>query len=453
LPGTKAKGKRMYRTILLLIIVSVCYRNLYSQTDTAKLNSYFNLLEKNQKVMGSVCLYADSVFIYDKATGYADVVKNKKSNVYTQYRIGSISKMFTAVMMLQLIEEKKISLDAKLSQYFPGIKNSSKITIEQLLNHRSGIENFTNEADYTSYMEKPQTPEQLIAIFEKLPSDFEPGSQFSYSNTNYVLLTFIIEKITKSSYAEQLIRRICARAMLADTRVGGKINTNSNEAQSYNFAQGRWAATTETDLSVACGAGNIISTSKDLCLFIAALFEGKLISQTMLGKMKTMRDGYGLGMVQFPFGERKFYGHTGGIDNFQSMLAYNEADKTAVCITGNGFDYSINEIAIALLSVHYGLPFTLPDFEKKVDRAFAANSPEGIYGNGKTGMKITVFKEKDQMMAQATGQQAFPLTAISEYEYKFDLAGIRILFMKNEAGDLMQFKLTQGGKDLLFSRE
>jgi D-alanyl-D-alanine carboxypeptidase len=403
--------------------------------------------------MATVCLYTDSVFKYDKAIGFADVAQNKKANVYTQYRIGSISKMFTAVMMLQLVEEKKISLDAKLSQYFPGIKNSSKITIEQLLNHRSGIENFTNEADYTSYMDKPHTTEQLLAIFEKLPSDFEPGSQFSYSNTNYVLLTFIIEKITKSTYAEQLLRRVCARAMLADTRVGGKINTHRNEAQSYQFASDQWVTASETDLSVAGGAGNIVSTAKDLCLFIAALFDGKLLSARMLEKMKDIRDGYGLGMVKFPFGKKVFYGHTGGIDGFESMLAYNEDDKTAMCITGNGFNYSINEIAIGLLSINYGLPFSVPDFEKKKESVQVSKAPEGIYNNEKMGMKITVFKEKDQLMAQATGQQAFALTEIAALDYKFDAAGIRILFMTNEAGNITQFKLMQGGMNLIFVRD
>ncbi len=437
---------------LILLLICFC-TNAIAQKDTSKLNKYFTQLEKNNKAMTSVCLYDKGVFTYDRAIGYADAEKKIRSNVYTHYRIGSISKLFTAVMIMQLVEEKKVTLDTKLKTYFPTIRNSDKITITHLLNHRSGIENFTNEEAYAGYMESPKSEKELITIFEKLSSDFEPDTKFSYSNTNYVLLTFIIEKITKSTYAEQLLKRICAKAVLADTRVGGKISTENNEAQSYNFENGRWVKTTETDMSIPRGAGNIVSTARDLCLFIEALFEGKLVSKSSLGQMKTIKDGYGYGMLQFPFYAKKFYGHTGGIDGFQSMLAYNEEDKLVFCILGNGYNYSINDIAITLLSAYYDKPYEIPSFEKRVLNAAESKSLEGVYGNNKINMKITIFKKDEKLMAQATGQDAFPLDKVSEFEYKFEAGGIHLSFTKEKNDLVTGFRLKQGGMDLLFDKE
>ncbi len=426
---------------------------LQAQTDTAKLNQYFDLLEKNNKAMVSVFLTKNDSIIYQRAIGYSVAENKKPSNVYTAYRIGSISKMFTAVMVLQLVDEKKLKLDTKLSEFFPTMKNSQQITIEHLLKHRSGIENFTNAADYTTYMQKPQSKESMLSLCEKMNSEFAPGTKFSYSNTNYVLLTFIIERVTKSTFAAELLKRICAKAGLSDTRVGGPINPAANEAYSYDFENDQWKKSSETDMSVPGGAGNIVSTAKDLCTFIKVLFEGKLIPTHLLEKMKTLQDGYGLGMVKFPFGARIFYGHTGGIDGFQSMLGYNEADHTAMCILGNGFNYANNHIAIALLSGYYNEAFQLPDFSKKAKNPVLSKSLEGEYNNEKINMRIKVFQENAEWKAQAQGQSAFPLTKVSALEYHFVAGGIQMIFIEDQNKNISGFKLLQGGMELLFERD
>lgn len=449
----------IFNKILKHFLFSVCTlfffgQSVLAQIDTAKLNQYFAKLEKNDKAMTSVCIYKNGLFEYDRAIGFADVLKKQKANVYTLYRIGSISKMFTAVMILQLIEEKKLGFDTKLEKFYPTIKNSHLITMEQLLNHHSGIANFTNQDDYKSYMERPHTKQEMLDIFNKLGSDFAPNSEYQYSNTNYVLLTFILEDITKHTYAEELLKRVCAKAILGDTHVGGKINTANNEAQSYSYENNAWTAETETDLSVPQGAGNIVSTAKDLCLFIEALFHGKLISMPMLEKMKMLKDGYGYGMLRFPFGKKWFYGHTGGIDGFQSMLGYNEEDKVAFCSVGNGYNYPMNSVAIAMLSAVYDLPYEIPSFINKGKISdIDSKTKEGIYHSNKLDMKITISKKNDTLMAQATNQAAFPLEKVSDMEYKFDLGGIKILFEKEKNDAILHMRLLQGGMDIVFDKE
>lgn len=425
---------------------------MMAQFNTGKMDSVLRQLDKHDKAMMTIAMTENNATICEGYTGYADVEKKIKNNVYTQFRIGSISKLFTAVLVMQLVEEKKIKLENKLSEYIKEMPNSDKINIEQLLCHRSGLANYTDQEDYTTYNEKPISQAELIKKLAALKPDFAPGEKFEYSNTNYALLTIILEKVGKDTYANLLRKRICAKANLSETSVGAKIQSDSNQAQSYNYELGKWVKSGETDMSIPLGAGNIISTSVDLCKFIEALFAHKLVSKSSLDNMMNMRDGYGLGMIRMPFGKLWYYGHTGGIDGFQSMLAYNPEKKHAFCILGNGFNFSTNDIAIAMLSIYHNVPYVVPNFENKASSNISTGK-EGVYKNQKVGMDITIKQDGEQLMAQATGQSAFPLEKVSDMKYKFEAAGIEIEFLPNEKGNVHAFKLKQGGMDLVFEKE
>jgi D-alanyl-D-alanine carboxypeptidase len=425
---------------------------LFAQFNTAKMDSVLNQLDKHNKAMVSIAMTEKNAIICEGFTGYADVEKNKKNNVYTQFRIGSISKLFTAVMLMQLVEEKKIKLDNKLSEYFGEMPNADKITIEQLLSHRSGLANYTSQQDYTTYNQKPITHEELLKKLAALKPDFAPGEKYEYSNTNYALLTLIIEKVTKKNYADILRQRVCAKANLSETRVGAQINSDANEAHSYDYELGKWVKSSETDMSIPLGAGNIISTSVDLCKFIEALFDLKLVSKASLENMMTMRDGYGLGMIRLPFGKMWHYGHTGGIDGFQSLLAYNPEQKHAFCILGNGYNYNMNDLAIAMLSIYHKVPYTVPNFDKK-QSANTMDGKPGLYKSSKMGMDISIKEEDGKLSAQATGQSAFPLERVSDMKYKFDAAGIEIEFLTNDKQIIHAFRLKQGGMEFVFEKE
>jgi len=438
---------------IFTFIVLLFSKSIIAQIDSLKLDSLMLQLDKHQKAMVSVALSERGQLIYQRTIGYADVEKKQRANVFTPYRIGSISKMFTAVMTLQLIEEKKLALNTTLNTFYPTLPNASKITIEQLLSHRSGLENFTANENYLSYHTQPKTEQELISMFEKGKTDFEPDAMHSYSNTNYVLLSFILEKITKKSYVDLLRIRICAKANLGDTYVGGQINAEKNEALSYEYENNTWVKSAETDMSIPRGAGNIVSTTHDLSSFIEALFDGKLITQQSLTKMLDLKDGYGLGIIRIPFGKNWFYGHNGGIDGFQSMLAYNQEKKATICILGNGYNYPMNTIAIALLSAYYGKPFAIPSFEQKTISLDKLKNFDGVYNNEKLGVKITIKDDNGTLTAQATGQGAFPLEKVNELSYKFEAAKLEITFIKDTDGGIRSFNLKQGGMDLLFNRE
>jgi len=440
----------MIKRILLGLLLAGTLQTLNAQSlNKAKLDSFFNALNVHNKGMGSVAIASNGNVIYQNAIGYSQLNGDIKTpaTVKTKYRIGSITKMFTATMVFQLIEEGKLSLTTSLSKYFPQMPNATKITIGEMLSHRSGLHNFTNDAMYLTYMHTPQTEAAMLTIMATEKPDFEPDAKAEYSNTNFVLLGYIIEKITGKLYKEELKRRITSKIGLTDTYYGGNANIANNEAYSYTFAD-KWQQQPETDMSVPGGAGAIVSTPTDLVKFIDALFDGKLISAGSLEHMKTMRDNYGMAMFVIPFYDKKAYGHNGGIDGFSSVLAYFPDDKLSVSYITNGVIYSVNDVLIAVLSIYLNKQFTIPEFKTIGLKASELEKYTGNYSSAQMPLKIVVTINNTTLAAQATGQGQFPLEAVGANKFVYNPAGITMLFDPDKG----QFTLLQGGQSYLFTK-
>jgi D-alanyl-D-alanine carboxypeptidase len=440
----------MIKKIFLGLLLAGTLNILDAQTfNKAKLDSFFYALNVHNKGMGSAAIASNGEVVYQDAIGYSQVNGDAKTpaTVKTKYRIGSITKMFTATMIFQLIEEGKLSLNTPLATYFPQMPNATRITIGEMLDHRSGLHNFTNDSLYRTYMTRPQTEAAMLAIMAKEKPDFEPDTKAQYSNTNFVLLGYIIEKITGRPYREELKKRVTSKIDLTDTYYGGKADVANNEAYSYSFMD-KWQQQPETDMSIPGGAGAIVSTPTDLVKFITALFDGKLISAGSLEQMKTMRDNYGMAMFVIPFYDKKSYGHTGGIDGFSSMLAYFPEDKLAVAYISNGTVYTTNDVMIAILSIYFNKPFTIPEFKTIAVKTSDLDKYTGNYSSAQMPLKIAITRNNNILMAQATGQGQFPLEAVSATKFVFSAAGITMLFDPDKG----QFTLLQGGQSYLFTK-
>lgn len=371
-----------------------------------------------------------------------------KANEATQYRIGSISKTFTATMIFQLIDEEKLSLNTTLDKFYPAVANASKITVGNLLSHRSGIHSFTNDAEYLQYMTMPKTQEEMVAIITASKPDFEPGTKTEYSNSNYVLLGYIVEKITKKSYAENLKQRITSKLNLTATHYGGKTDVTKHESYSYKMTQ-KWELQPETDLSIPGGAGALVSTPVELTQFITALLQGKLTSAQSLEQMKTMQDGMGMGLFKVPYHSESGYGHNGSIDGFVSSAYYFPGGAYAVAICSNGISYPFNDILIAVLSACYNNPIAIPSFKSITLKPEDLDKYLGLYSSNDIPLKVTITKTDNVLTAQATGQSAFPLTPIEKDKFTFDSAGITMEFNPAEE----TFRLKQGGGNFLFRKD
>jgi CubicO group peptidase (beta-lactamase class C family) len=436
------------KKLLVLLVVLVSVPTFAQNFNKAKIDSLFQVLETKDKYMGSVAVSENGKIIYTNAIGKEDMASNTKATVSTKYRIGSISKMFTSVLIFKAIEEKKLSLNQTIASYFPSIENATKITIGNLLNHRSGIYNFTSAAEYDGYSAQPKTNEEMVAIIAKGNSVFEPNSKGDYSNSNYVLLSYILEDVYKKPYATLVQTKIAKPLGLKNTYFGGKISVANNESYSYNYTD-KWNKATETDMSIPMGAGGMVSTPTDLNQFIEALFSGKLISVASLEQMKTIHDKYGMGIFQVPFYDKSGYGHTGGIDGFRSALSYFPESKLSVAITSNGMNYGNNDIVIAILSSYYNRKFEIPRFITLDLKTEELDPYLGEYASPTFPLAITVTKDNTRLMAQATGQGAFPLEAIKNDTFEFKAAGITLEF--NPTAN--QMTIIQGGtKNVLIKK-
>ena len=428
-------------------IALLAMAQLFAQSDKSQLDNYFTAIEKNDKFMGNVMLSKDGKALYSRSVGFADAATKQKLDADTKFRIGSITKMFTAALTLKAVEEKKIRLDQKLSQYFPSVVNADKITIEQLLGHRTGINNFTNDDDYPSWESVRKSKDEMIALISSRPSEFEPGSKAGYSNSNYVLLSYILESIYKKSYAEILSEKILKPLKLSNTSYGSKINASKNEARSYSN-DGSWSLSGETDMSIPSGAGAIVSTTADLTKFIESLFSGKIISTENVEKMKNIREGYGLGMFRFPFDGKSGFGHTGGIDGFRSMLTYFPESKITYVMLSNGEKYNLNNIGMAVLGWNDGKTVEIPSFETYQHTDEELASMEGEYSSTDMPLKITVIKKDKNLMMQATGQPSFFPDPTAKHQFKFDQAGLQMDFNP----DKKEMILKQGGAIFNFKK-
>jgi len=414
----------------------------------ARIDSLLHYLYENDKFMGSLCIRQGDEVIFKQAYGYSEAIKGVRANGATKYKIGSISKTFTATMMMQLVEEKKILLSTKLNRFFPKIDQSDKITIEHLLYQRTGIKDYANaDSTLTDVLGKPNTKELILKKIENYTSIFEPDTKHEYSNSNYFILGLIIEKITKKSFAENLKTRISDKLQLKNTYyTNEKTDVSKRESFSYMFNGENWEIIDEWNNDVAFSSGGIISTPEDLTKFIYKLFKGNLVNPASLELMKTLKDTYGMALIRFPFGERKFYGHNGKIEGFEATMGYYEKDNLSISLIVNGENYSQNDIMIGILSIYYKLPYPFPNF-KKLDTELIKKY-SGDYTSKEIPLKIKVFEKEGNLLAQATGQPSFPLTFSRDDVFVFVQAGIEIEFTSATT-----FILKQGGQKFNFTKE
>lgn len=434
---------------LLLLIAFISLYSISYSLDKAKLDSLFSILEKNDKAMGSLSIYEDGKEVYSNALGYENIENGIKASDRTEYRIGSISKTFTASIIMKLVEANKLTLDTKLSKYYPTVSNADKITIKNLLKHRSGIYNFTSAEDYPEWMEKPKSKADLVDIIAAYPSSFEPDSKGEYSNSNYVLLSFIAEDILKKDFATILAEEITVPCKLNNTYYGGAIGNKSNEAQSYHYT-GEWVQTTETDMSVPMGAGAVVSTPSDLNKFLYCLFNGKVVSEASLKEMMTLEDNYGAGLFSVPYNDKKAYGHTGGIDGFQSNSFYFPDEKISVTYLSNGVAIPLNNILVGVLKIYFGDEYELPVYAQTIKVPVAElEQYVGIYSTPTIPMKMNIFIEGDALYGQATGQSEFQLEAFEKHKFKFEPAMLTIEFSPEKS----ELTIIQGGGEVVMKKE
>lgn len=437
--------KNSITTLILLLLAAVGSAQSFQ---SKKLDSLFTLLEQNDKFMGSISVSENQKTIYEKSIGFSDLENGIKTSNTTKYRIGSISKTFTSTLIFKAIEDGKLELDKTIETFFPKLVNAKTITIANLLNHSSGIHDFTRDDNYLEWNTEMQSKEKMIERIVNGQTEFSPNEKNEYSNSNYLLLTFILEEVNKKSFSEILNSQIIKALKLKNTYYGKETNIAENESFSYKYV-GKWQKENETDMSIPQGAGAIVSNPSDLNQFLEQLFLGKIISEKSLKQMKTITNGYGMGLFEFPYDEKVSFGHTGGIDGFTSVSSYFPEEKLSISLTSNGTNYNNNNILLAVLATYFNDEFELPNFDRLELSSEDLDKFLGKYSSDQIPPKIDITKDGNILFAQATGQGAFPLEPKEENVFTFDQAGVKIVFNPSDK----TMVLFQGGGEFLFKAE
>lgn len=427
-------GFKTKKILLLVIYVFIKHIGFSQEFDANKLDTYFSHLTSNNKFMGSVAVYKDNSVCYHKQFGFSEVSNQIIPNKETKYRIASISKTFTAVLVFKAIEENKLSLTETLDVFFPEIKNADKITIAHLLQHRSGIHSFTDDKKaYLSYHTQAKSEKEMIEIIAAYDSDFEPNTQAAYSNSNYLLLSYILEKKYGETYAQILAEKLCQPLDLEDTYFSETIAIEQNEAYSYQFNKG-WEKLPQTNATIGLGAGGIVSTPTDLIKFSTALFDGQLILEKHLKHMTSIKDRFGMGLFQSTYYDLVSYGHNGGLDNFVSMFRYFPKEKIGFAVTANALDYDFNLIETVVVKSLLNKYYDIPIFTTYKPNVKELGQYIGTYSSDTFPVTINVVKQKKQLILRVANNPPMLLEAFAKGKFKFDKAGIVVEFIptKNE---------------------
>jgi D-alanyl-D-alanine carboxypeptidase len=414
----------MKRVLMVTLIITIYFTGFGQSPDLRKLDSLFNSLTAQNLAIGSIAITQNGKLIYHRAFGKGQIDA-------TLYRVGSITKVFTAVMIYELIDEKKIFLEDTLAEFFPGLPNAGQITIADMLGHRSGLANFTAlSTNFDTWKYQPQTREQLLALIRNQRPDFDPGAKADYNNSNFLVLGYILEKICHKPYKEIVKERIINKVGLPNTYYGDHAGFQDDETASYKYADNQWQQEKPVYLDNFSGAGAIVSTPKDLCNFVKAIFDGELISRASLARMTRIeKDGYGWGLFRYGEDQHPGYGHNGKTEGFASSMQYYPENKLAIGYCTCGEVYPKDLILDAVFKICFGEPMAIPSF---MTAKLSNQQLEPFVGTyqGDNGLQVSSSADSGRLKLNLKGQQ-FILEAFSDHEFRNVRFGFFFDFERN----------------------
>lgn len=404
----------------------------------------------------SIAVVRGSDTIALKGYGHADVENDVRVTDRSVFRIGSVTKQFTSAAVMRLVEEGRVRLDARLSEYLPGYAGPGRrVTIHQLLNHTSGIPSYTGLGErFWTRSRLDLTDDQMLELFAGDSLEFEPGSRWAYNNSGYYLLGMLIEKVTGESYAEHLNRTQFGPLGLSQTLYCDEAPIVPHRAEGYDLDDGRIVNAAPLSMRLPGAAGALCSTPRDLVRWTRALAGGHVVSADSYGRMTTptslttgdMRD-YGYGLIFGRVGDHEFVGHGGGINGFNSYASHLPALDVTIVVLANG---PTNAAA-----VHERITRAVLGLPQPVEGPAAEDVPiavdelaryTGTYDLSPTvPIQVRVFVSDGRLMGQGTGQSAFPLRFVGDHTFEApEGMDIRMVFTV-EAERATSFTLHQAG--------
>jgi CubicO group peptidase (beta-lactamase class C family) len=434
------------RFVLLALLAGSCLGQ-----DAARMDQIVQSYAANNSFMGSVLVARDAQVLFSKGYGSANLEWNVPNAPDTKFRLGSVTKQFTAASILLLEERGKLSVSDPVKKYVPDAPAAwDKISIFHLLTHTSGIPNFTGFPDYAKLEPFATTAEQVVARFRDKPLDFGPGEKWNYSNSGYVLLTYLIEKVTGGSYKTFVQENIFTPLGMKDSGYDSNSAVIPHRASGYVLVNNQLENAGFVHMTVPQGAGALYSTTEDLLKWERGLFGGKILRAASLEKMTTpFKDNYAFGLQVTTVGGHKVIDHGGGIQGFNTELAYYPEDKLTVVVLGNVNGAAPGQIAPKLAALSHGETVSLPGERKEITLDSKTLSRYvGAYQMA-PGVNMLIFPDSNQLLSKLGNQQAVPIFPESQTMFFLKVVDAELEFSHDvDQGRPSQLTLHQNGRDM-----
>jgi CubicO group peptidase (beta-lactamase class C family) len=463
----------MYTRLLFMLLCCSCLiqqRSVAQEGAAVKIGDLLDKYAAYDQFNGAVLVAQEGKVIFRKGYGYANFEWDIPNAPDTKFRLGSLTKQFTAMLILQLAEKGKLRLDGKISDYLPWYAkaNGGRITVYQLLTHTSGIPNYTGLPDFFQrHSRNPSSPREFIPVFFELPLEFEPGTSYKYSNSGYFVLGAIIEEITGQPYARVLEDNILKPLGMNSTGYDLAGPLIKKRAAGYRKTVNGYVNANYLDMSLPYAAGAMYATVEDLYRWDQALYTGQLLKDSSKALFfRPFLKNYACGWLRSPFtlGNTKdtvsSIWHGGNINGFSTIIVRVPESKDLVVLLNNTGNADLEGITRNILGILYNKPYDMP--EKKRAPLLAEDRPRqqdmsqdtAAYRSyvGKYELMpavfITITVEDGRIYEQVTGQGRYEIFPQSPGKFFMKVVDARMSFVKNEQGNIEKLILHQGGRDL-----
>jgi CubicO group peptidase (beta-lactamase class C family) len=433
-----------FKIVAVLASFLLCINLTSAQSIQLQIDAIFNKSYPANSPGAIVLIAKDDTVIYRKSFGMANLelkVPMKPGNVL---HLASITKQFTSVSILLLMEQGKLNIQDPLSKYIADYPRGNEITLHNLLNHSSGIKSFTNLVDFRSKTRNDMTPEEIISSFKKLPLEFEPGERYEYSNSEYVLLGYIIEKIAGMSYENFIQKYIFDKLGMKNSCYGNSDKIIPNRANGYQLNDSSYQNAEYISMTIPYAAGSLMSTVDDMFLWSKAIHHNTLISEKskqIAFTNYTLKNGklsnYGYGWAINELAGTTSIEHTGGINGFTTSGIYVPGRNIYSIVLSN-LDDGIGPEAdnLKAVSIMLGKPIvdkaSVALSEKQLQQWVGAYQFEDV-------IRFITYKE-GILYSTREGGRPFKLIPVSENEFKFD-----------NSFTICRFTLKNGKKQALYT--
>lgn len=441
------------QTALLLALASP----MYAQDISGKIDDLIGTYAAANKFNGTVLVAAHGSVVFARGYGFRDAQAKSLNDENTIFQLASISKQFTAVMVLKLVELGQLSLSDKLQKFYPDFPKADSITIEQLLTHTSGIHDFASD----NVAMASATEATLIARFKDKPFDFPPGKGWRYSNSGYSLLAFIIQRVSGMTYEAAVRKHIFEPLGMTHSGFDFAHLADAHKATGYSLLND--TARTRSyvaDSSVTIGAGSIYSTVGDLYKWHRGLQEHRIVSRELMERAYTpKRVNYGYGvMVDSMFGKRVI-AHGGDIGGFTTYLARVAEDDVCIALLDNTEHVNMQTIARKIVAILYDQPYrltvVLPVHKEISLSEVVLKRYVGRYRERYSSRIATVTVENGKLVLRfGAGGQPFALLAKAEDQFfvSRDVGSFAIEFTTDQSGAVSQLLFDDVGNMQVMTR-